>query len=178
MTQRLIARRSFLMLARHPFLISLGVCVLAAVGEGIFAGKGAMKWLATLRQPRFAPPSWAWIIIGVLYYLICFLVLARLLGIDSDDPLRSLSIALMLALLVTNAFFNYVLFRLRYLYASVAVFVPYDLTAIALTISLFLLDGTAALVFIPYIVYLIFANIWGYELWRLNQSNPESVHAE
>ena len=164
------------MFARHPFLFSLAICVLAAASEGILAGKGAMNWLATLRQPRFAPPPWAWIIIGVLYYLICLLVLSRLLGIASGDPFRTLSIVLMLALLVTNALFNYVLFRRRNLLASVAIFVPYDLTAIALTIALFLLDGTAALVFIPYVAYLIFVNIWGYELWRLNQPNPARAH--
>lgn len=72
------------MFARHPFLFALAVCVLAAASEGILAGKGAMNWLATLRQPRFAPPPWAWIIIGVLYYLICLLVLSRLLGIAAD----------------------------------------------------------------------------------------------
>ena len=163
------------MFARHPFLFALAVCVLAAASEGILAGKGAMNWLATLRQPRFAPPPWAWIIIGVLYYLICLLVLSRLLGIAAD-PFRNLSIALMLALLVTNALFNYVLFERRNLLASVAIFVPYDLIAIALTIALFLLDRTAALVFIPYVAYLIFANIWGYVLWRLNQPNPARAH--
>jgi translocator protein len=164
------------MVARHPFLFSLAICVLAAASEGIFAGKGAMNWLATLRQPRFAPPPWAWIIIGVLYYLICLLVLSRLFGIASDDPFRNLSIALMLALLVTNSLFNYVLFRRRNLLVSVAIFVPYDLIAIALTIALFLPDGTAALVFIPYVAYLIFANIWDYEFWRLNQPNPARAH--
>jgi translocator protein len=163
------------MLARHPFLVSFSICVIAAVAEGILAGKGATKRLATLRQPRFAPPPWIWIMIGAGYYLICFLVLARLLQTDSDNPLRNISIALVLALLVTNAFFNYVLFRRRNLLASVAIFIPYDLIAIALTISLFLLDETAVLVFIPYITYLIFANLWGYELWRLNQSNSATT---
>jgi tryptophan-rich sensory protein len=91
------------MFARHPFLFAPAACVLATASEGILAGKGAMNWLATLRQPRFASPPWAWIIIGVLYYLIRLLVLSRLLGIASGDPFRNLSIALMLALLVTTA---------------------------------------------------------------------------
>jgi Tryptophan-rich sensory protein (mitochondrial benzodiazepine receptor homolog) len=163
------------MLARHPFLISLGICILAAAAETILAGKHPIKFLATLRQPHFAPPLWLWTIIGVFYYLICFLVLARLLHVESGNMLRDVAVALILALLAINAFFNYVLFRMRNLFASLAVFAAYDLIAIALTMSLLLLDKTAALVFIAYPVYLIFANCWAYQLWRLNQPTYEKI---
>ena len=163
------------MLARHPSLISLGICVLAAAAETILAGRQPMKFLATLRQPHFAPPLWLWTIIGVFYYLICFLVLARLLHLEPGNMLRHVAIALILALLAINAFFNYVLFRMRDLFASLAVFVAYDLIAIALIISLFLLSRAATLIFIAYPVYLIFANCWAYQLWRLNQPTDEKV---
>jgi tryptophan-rich sensory protein len=162
------------MLARHPFLISLGICLLAAAAETILAGKQPMKFLATLRQ-HFAPPLWLWTIIGVFYYLICFLVLARLLHVESGNMLRDVAVALILALLAINAFFNYVLFRIRNLFASLAVFAAYDLIAIALTMSLLLLDKTLALVFIAYPAYLIFVNCWAYQLWRLNQPTYEKI---
>jgi tryptophan-rich sensory protein len=68
------------------------------------------------------------------------------------------------------------LFSLAICVLAVAIFVCYDLIAIALTIALFLLDGMAALAFIPYVAYLIFANIWGYELRRLNQRSPARAH--
>jgi len=162
-------------LARHPFLISLGICILAAAAETILAGKQPMKFLATLRQPHFAPPLWLWTVIGVFYYLICLLVLARLLQIESGNVLRSVAIALILALLAINAFFNYVLFGMRNLFASLVVFVTYDLITIALTMSLLLLDKASAFVFIAYPVYLIFANYWAYQLWRLNQPTYEKI---
>lgn len=165
------------MLARHAFLISLGICILAAAAETILAGKQPMKFLATLRQPHFAPPLWLWTIIGVFYYLICFFVLVRLLRVEPGNMLRPVAIALILALLAINAFFNYVLFRMRNLFASLGVFITYDFIAIALTTTLLLLDKAAALVFIAYPVYLIFANCWGYQLWRLNQPTQEKIRA-
>jgi tryptophan-rich sensory protein len=155
------------MLPRDPFLISLSICILAAAAETILAGRQPVKFLATLRQPHFAPLLWLWTIIGVFYYLICFLVLARLLHIESGNVLRHLAIALMFALLAINAFFNYFLFRRHNLFASLVIFVAYDLIVIALTMSLLLLDKAAALGFIAYPVYLIFANCWAYQLWRL-----------
>jgi translocator protein len=165
------------MFVRHPFLFSLGVCVLAAAAEGIAAGRRPMRFLATLRQPRFAPSSRAWIIVGVFYYVICLFVLARLFRIDSHEPLRNLAIAFMLALMATNAFYNYLLFRLRNLYAGLFVFVPYGLIAIALMLSLFVLDRIAALIFLPYVAYLVFAGTWAYKLWRLNRLTAKGFAA-
>jgi tryptophan-rich sensory protein len=59
-------------------------------------------------------------------------------------------------------------------FASLIIAAPYDLIAIALMISLLLLDKKTALIFTPYVLYLIFANIWGYKLWRLNLNRTPS----
>jgi tryptophan-rich sensory protein len=156
------------MVADHPFLFAFGICMLAALAEGILAGKGGIAFLESLRQPRFAPPTWAWYFIGVLFYLVCFFITARLLQIDSNTPARNLGIFLVVALLCLNAFFNFVLFRARNLLASFLLFIPYDLVALGLLTCLVALDMAAALTFVPYILYLTFATFWGYQLWRLN----------
>ncbi len=158
------------MLVRHPVVVSLGVCVLAATAEGILTGNRAMQVLATLRLPRFTPARWAWIVIGLFYYAISFTVLARLLQMDGADRLQYSAIVLTIALLGLNGLFNYLLFRLRNLLAACVFFIPYDLVAVALQICLFRLDNTAGYIFVPYVVYLVFANVWGYQLWRLNQA--------
>jgi tryptophan-rich sensory protein len=135
------------MVADHLFLFAFGIRMLAALAEGILAGKGGIAFLESLRRPRFAPPIWAWYFIGVLFYLVCFFITARLLQIDSNTPARNLGIFLVVALLCLNAFFNFVLFRARNLVA---------------------LDMAASLTFVPCILYLTFATFWGNQLWRLN----------
>jgi translocator protein len=163
------------MLVRDALLVSLGICALAATAEGILSGKRPMEVLANLRLPRFAPPRWAWIIIGLFYYTICFTVLARLLQMDGGNRLQYSAAILMIVLLGLNALFNYLLFGLRNALAAFVLFVPYDLVAVALQICLFRLDNTTGYVFLPYAVYLVFANVWGYQLWRLNRANhPQS----
>ena len=163
------------MLLRHPIVVALGICALAAAAEGILSGKRPMEVLATLRLPRFTPPPWLWIIIGVFYYVICFSVLTRLLQMDGSHRLQYSATVLMIVLLGLNALFNYVLFRSRNVQAAFMLFIPYVLVAVALQICLFCVDKIAGFIFVPYLAYLVFATVWGYELWRLNQANePQS----
>ncbi|MGE5208749.1 MAG: tryptophan-rich sensory protein [Alphaproteobacteria bacterium] len=163
------------MLVRNSVLVSLGVCGLAATAEGILSGKQPMQVLATFHLPRFTPPRWAWIVIGLLYYGICFTVLTRLLQMDDASSLQGSAIVLMIVLLGLNAVFNYLLFGLRNLLAALVVFIPYDLIAVALQVCLFRLDNATGYIFVSYIVYLVFASVWGYRLWRLNRAHlPES----
>jgi tryptophan-rich sensory protein len=159
------------MLVRHPVVVSLGICTLAAAAEGILSGKRPMEVLATLRLPRFTPPRWAWIVIGVFYYVICFTILTRLLEMDGFNRLQYSATVLMIVLLGLNALFNYQLFRSRNVQAAFVIFIPYDLVALALQICLFCLDNTAGYVFVSYLAYLVFATVWGYELRRLNLTN-------
>src|SRR5262245_44537571 len=106
------------MLVRHAVVVSLGICVVAATAEAILSGKRPMEMLATLHLPRFTPPLWTWIIIGVLYYVICFTVLTRLLQMDGSNRLQYSATVLMIVLLGLNALFNYVLFRSRNVQAA------------------------------------------------------------
>jgi benzodiazapine receptor len=163
------------MLVRHSILVSLGVCALAATAEGILSGRRPLQVLATLRLPRFTPPRWVWILIGILYYAIGFAVLTRVLEMDGVRRLQYSAVVLITLLLVLNPSFNYLLFKLRNLAAAFVVFIPYDLVAVALQVCLFRLDNITGYMFVPYVVYLAFANVWGYQLWRLNQAHlPES----
>ena len=48
--------------------------------------------------------------------------------------------------------------------------VPYAPAAIVLVWLLFQIDVIAARVFLPYLLYLIYAEWWGYKLWRINDA--------
>jgi tryptophan-rich sensory protein len=155
----------------HPILLAIGACVLAAALESAFAGPGVKQRFAELRMPRLSPPLAVWSVIGVVYYLICALVLHRLLSIPSGARSgRDVALALAFVVLLANAFWNYLFFRLRSLHLSFLLSVAYSLLAAALLIVLFAVDRTAAWWFVLYAPYLIYANVCGYALLR---ANPE-----
>lgn len=153
-------------------LISLLICVVAAALEGLFAGKRVKSFLGKLRNPSYSPPVWVWVVIGVFYYAICFFILFRILRYDDNISIRYTALALLLVVMAVNAFWNFVFFRRQNLFYSFVLSILYSPVAVALFICLYQFDYLAALALTPYLLYLIYALIWSYRLWKLN---PETV---
>jgi len=154
--------------AGFAILISLGTCAVSAVLEGLLAGKNVKSFFAKLRFPSYSAPLWVWYIIGVTYYVICFLILYRVFRHNGDASIKHVSLALLLVMMGVNALWNYVFFRAQNLLLSLFAFAFYPFVAIALFICLFQFDKTAAWSLVPYLAYLLYAVRWGYGLWKLN----------
>jgi benzodiazapine receptor len=152
----------------RALILSLLICAIGAGLEGLFAGKGVRDRLASLRLPAYAPPFWIWVIIGGLYYLICFAIWTRLLLLPYS-PARNIAFILLAKMMFINALWNYFFFRTRNLLHAYLIGFPYGVIALALFILLLRLDRMAAWCLLPYMIYLVFyANIWGHRVWKLN----------
>lgn len=152
----------------RALVLSLVICAIAAGLEAMFAGTGVKKRLASLRMPAYAAPFCVWMIIGGLYYVICFAIWTRLLLLPYS-PVRSIAFILLAKMIFINALWNYFFFRIRNLLLAYLLGFPYGVIALALFILLLRLDSIAAWCLLPYMIYLIFyANIWGYRVWKLN----------
>ena len=152
-------------------LISIAICILSAIFEGVMAGGNVKQYFARLRQPSYAISLKGWFAIGAIYYVVCGVVLYRLLRYEGDVTVRNLAFILLVLMMVANAVWNYIFFRARNLFVSLVAFGPYIVVALALIITLSRFDQTAtALVFI-YLLYLIYATSWAYRLWNLNRSS-------
>lgn len=150
-------------------LISILICLLSAALEGLLAGRGVKQRFAELRFPRYSFPTPFWYVIGVLYYAICFVILFRLLGIDNRKPGWNGALILALLMMTVNAGWNYLFFRARSLFTSLVASGIYTVIAVALFFCLFSIDRISAWMLLPYLLYLGYANMWGYGLWKLNQ---------
>ena len=144
-------------------LLALIICIAAAGLEGALAGSGVRQRLASLRMPSYSPPFPVWIVIGVLYYAICFIVLRRLI-IGSFMA----SIVLLVLVLLAHAFWSLLFFRWRDLRASLFAFIPYAAFVVALVVSLTGSYPFGAVLFMCYCAYLVYATWWGYRVWQLN----------
>jgi tryptophan-rich sensory protein len=139
-----------------PLTYALVLCAISAVLEGVLAGRGVQARFADLRLPLFSPPLPVWFVIGGIFYVVCFTVLYRLFSLPGSG-LRDAALALLVGMMLMNALWNYLFFRVRNLFLSFVACLPYGLVAVALFVLTLRLDGLAALALSPYILYLGYA---------------------
>lgn len=150
-------------------LISLGICVIAAVLEGLCSGKGVKQYFAKLKLPRYSAPLWVWYIIGGLYYLVFFYVIYRLLRRNTGEFLTQVTLVFILFMMALNALWNYVFFRAQNLLISFIVASLFPLLDVILLILLVQLDRAAAWALVPYLIYRVYGAWWGYGFWKANR---------
>jgi tryptophan-rich sensory protein len=148
--------------------VAAAVCIAAAALEGLFAGRDVKKRLGELRQPPLSPPFGVWVAIGLCYYVICFLVLLRLLE-SRPSPLRGIALATVALLLIGNAVWNLVFFRRRSLEGAAMVSLAYAALALLVAVLLLQVDPVSARIFVPYLIYLAYGTWWVLALRRLNR---------
>jgi tryptophan-rich sensory protein len=144
------------------------VCVVAMAGEAVLAGKCANATMRSLNRPSWALSTWAWYLIGLAYYAACFLTLYRVSRSDPANAMRSLSLALVIGVMTANVSWNFLFFRRRNFGISFWFFVPYALLVIALVSTLTQVDMLSAFAFCIYVLYLPYALIWTFRIWKLN----------
>jgi tryptophan-rich sensory protein len=149
-------------------LLAALICVAAAALEAALAGGGVRQRLAELSMPTYSPPFSLWLVIGAVYYVICFVVLRYLLARDSFTLLLLVSIGLLIVVLLANALWSVLFLRWRDLRLSFLAFIPYAVVVAALVGLLLYIYPFGAALFMCYCIYLLYAMWWGYRLWLLN----------
>ena len=149
-------------------LTALAVCIVGVLLEGLCAGSGVKRYLGELEWPSFSPPLWAWYTIGVVYYVVVFVCAYRVLQHPAKASFRSAALTLLLVIVALNAFWNVLFFRAKNLRATFVFSMGYSVIVIGCWYCLSRFDHLAAFVFGFYLIYLIYANVLGYRLWRLN----------
>ena len=152
----------------RPILTSLGICAAAALLETLCAGTDVEQRFRELRLPVYSLPLWGWFVVGGLYYLMCFVVLYRILRQEPSTRQRLTCLLLVVALMLANALWNLVFFRLDQLFLAFGVMLPYLVLASSLFAVLRRVDRVSSWFVVPYLAYLVYVTAWAYGVWRLN----------
>lgn len=147
------------------YAIALSICAVAAAFEGLCAGRDPLGQLKATKQPSWSPPNWIWVLIGIGWYGICFVGLARLLALSADHRLPAILLA---ALMLANASANVLTFRMRRFDLAFYFLFPYWLLLAAFFRAACPVDRLTCGLFALYAGYQLYAAVWGYRLWRVN----------
>jgi benzodiazapine receptor len=150
-------------------LVCFFLACFAAASSGAIFKPGA--WYEGLRKPSWTPPNWlfapAWLVFYCLIAVSGWLVW-RKAGFEG----AGLALTIYGIHLVINAGWSAVFFGLRRIKAAFAEVMLLWLS-IAVTIAVFApIDSTAALLLVPYLVWVTFASSLNFAILRLNPERP------
>ena len=149
-------------------IVSITICLFAGFLGSFFTTPAIPTWYSTLAKPSFAPPNWlffpVWTTLFVMMGISLYLVWRRgLEGQQVKNALVIFAVQLILNVLWSAAFFG--------LRSPLSGLIEISIlwVSIAFTIMIFMkISRTAGLLLIPYIIWVSFAAILNFMIWRLN----------
>ena len=150
-------------------VICLALTFSAAFIGSIFTRSAVPDWYAALNKPSFTPPNWlfgpVWTILYILMAISAFIVWQKGL----TNPAVKIALILYLIQLILNALWSVIFFGLK---LPLIAFFEIILLWCAIVFTILVFAGvsiTAALLLIPYILWVSFAAVLNFFLWFLNR---------
>lgn len=140
----------------------------AAGGVGsIFTANSVKVWYLTLIKPSFNPPSWVfgpvWTLLFVLMGTAAYLIWQK-----RGTAGVNLALAVYGTQLVLNALWSYLFFGLHNPVLALVEIVFLWILILACVILFYPISKTASYLMIPYILWVSFAGVLNFFIWRLN----------
>lgn len=142
--------------------ILIALLVLAAAASGAMFKPG--PWYQSLNRPDWTPPNWAFPVVWSLLY-IAIGVSGWLVWTAAG---ASLAMGLWLLQLIFNAAWSWLFFGLRRMDLALLDVCMLLVTIVAYIIAASAISATAALLFVPYALWVATAAMLNRAVWRLN----------
>lgn len=143
--------------------LSLGVGVLS----GLLSRPGMERFEQTVNQPALSPPAFLFPVVWAVLYVLMGIGAARV-WLTSPSELRSRSINLFIAQLIVNFFWSLIFFNARsFALAFLWLLLLWGLVG-WMIITFRKVDPKAALIQLPYLLWLTFAAYLSAGVWFLN----------
>jgi len=138
-------------------LASIIICQMAGIIGSVFTTPAIPTWYASINKPSFNPPNWifapVWTTLFLLMGIALFLVWRK--GFKRKDI--KIAFSVFIFQLVLNVLWSFLFFGLQSPFAAL------------ITIILFFrIYWVAGVMLIPYILWVSFASVLNFAIWKLN----------
>jgi len=145
----------------------VGAIATASILGQIATYPNLSPWFAGLTKPSFNPPSWVFAPVWTTLYVLMAFALWRILRAQGSS-LRTAAVSLFFIQLALNAAWSWMFFWAHSPLLGLINIVP-QLLAILATLAAFArLDRLAAWCLVPLALWVSYASILNFSLWRLN----------
>jgi translocator protein len=144
------------------------LCQLAGAIGSIFTIQNIPTWYASLNKPWFNPPNWVfgpvWITLYTMMGISAYLIWRK--GIHRKDV--KIALGIFAVQLILNTLWSVIFFGLKSpLYGIPVIALLWLFIALSIT-SFYRISKPAAILLIPYILWVSFAGILNVFIWMLN----------
>lgn len=148
--------------------VSIAACQSAGVLGSFFTRQSVSTWYLGLHKPSFNPPSWVfgpvWITLYTLMGVSLFLVWRK----QGSSKSKTAALGFFFIQLVLNVLWSVLFFGMRLPGAAFIEIMTLWLCAAVTLYLFFRLSHAAGVLLIPYLLWLTFAVVLNFSLWRLN----------
>jgi benzodiazapine receptor len=149
-------------------IISIVICNSVGIIGSFSTASAIPTWYNSLEKPTFNPPNWVfgpvWTTLYTLMGISAYLVYRQ--GIHNSQVKTALIIFGIQLFL--NAIWSPIFFGLRALFAGFVVIVILWIAILLTIFAFYKISTIAAVLLIPYLLWVSFATILNYSLWVLN----------
>jgi tryptophan-rich sensory protein len=149
-------------------IIFIIVSQAAGIVGAVFTSPAIPNWYASLNKPSFNPPGWifgpVWTILYTMMGLAAWLVWQKW----GESSVAKAAVILFFVHLVFNTLWSILFFGLQNpMLAFIEILFLWGMI-LALIILFYQVDKRAAYLMIPYILWVSFAAVLNFSIWRLN----------
>jgi translocator protein len=147
-------------------VLFIAVCFAVAGAGSIFTSTAVTHWYPSLRKPLWNPPAW---VFGPVWTALYLMMAVAAWLIWRKTGFAGGALKLFALQLVLNALWSPLFFGLRSPLAGLLDIVPLWAAILATMISFWEISPHAGELLIPYWLWVSFATILNFEVWRMNR---------
>lgn len=150
-----------------PFIFIL-VSLSAGFIGSFFTSASIPIWYANINKPSFNPPNWifgpVWTILFIMMGLASYFIWLRW----GSGNLAKIALILFFVHLIFNILWSVLFFGLQEPFWAFLEIVFLWIMILALIILFYQIDKKAAYLLVPYLLWVSFASVLNFAIWRLN----------
>ena len=151
-----------------PYLISMGLALGVGTLSGLLSMGGMRGYESMVTKPALTPPGWLFPIVWTILYSLMGIG-AAMVYLKGKPEKRDTALNLYVAQLIVNFFWSLIFFNAQAFGFAVIWIILLLALVVWMTWEFSMIDKTAALLQIPYIIWLLFATYLTIAVWVLNR---------
>lgn len=152
-------------------IICIALPLIVGSVSGIATSGNITTWYATLNKPVFNPPNYLFGPVWTALYLLMGISLFMVWRSPYSDA-RNYALVIFSIQLVLNFAWSFIFFHFKHVGWAFFEIILVWISILAMIIIFHRINKTAAILQIPYLLWVSFATILNLSIWRLNQGYP------